>query len=317
MSGSWPARARPGNAMESCVPFFIPTPIADNLMWSLAILVATFGLRWAGEWFATRNTDPIEARQRRFTIRAITNAVVAVALLGIWLSEIQNLLFSLAAVMVALVVATKELIMCIAGSVLRFGGHLFKVGDRIDINGIHGEVIDHGLFSTTIMELPPHHLGHSGTGRVVMLPNAILLTGPVRVGAQPRHFFPHRFTLTLEGPVPVRETKARIEAAAEAALADDLDRATRFHRLAAGKAGAEIAGPGYEVTVGTSDIGKLQFHVMLYCLVQDAGALQQAITLEALEGLGAARTVKPGEQRAWDEIARQLREAARPREAAA
>ncbi|MEF2550352.1 mechanosensitive ion channel family protein [Aurantimonas sp. A2-1-M11] len=299
------------------MPFFIPSRIADNLLLSLVILVVSLSLRWGVEWFATRRADPIEARRRRFTIRAITNAVLAVALLGIWLSEIQNLLFSLAAVMVALVVATKELIMCVAGSVLRFGGHLFKVGDRIDINGIHGEVIDHGLFSTTIMELPPHHLGHSGTGRVVMLPNAILLTGPVRVGGQPRHFFPHRFTLTLEAPVPVRETVARIEAAAEAALADDLDRATRFHRLAGGKAGAEVAGPGYEVTVGTSDLGKLQYHVMLYCLVQDASALQQAITLEVFDGLGAAPAVKPGEQRAWDEIARQLRESARPREKAA
>ena len=172
------------------MPFFIPTPIADNLMWSLAILVATFGLRWAGEWFATRNTDPIEARQRRFTIRAITNAVVAVALLGIWLSEIQNLLFSLAAVMVALVVATKELIMCIAGSVLRFGGHLFKVGDRIELYGIRGEVIDHGLFSTTIMELSPREQGSMGTARTVMLPNSMLLAGPVRVEPQPRHFAP-------------------------------------------------------------------------------------------------------------------------------
>lgn len=293
---------------------FVSSRVADNLTISLGILIGVLVLRWLGEWVATRRADPIVMRQRRFTIRAVCNAVLAIALLGIWLSEIQNIVFSLAAVMVALVVATKELIMCVAGAVLRFSGHLFKVGDRIEMSGIHGEVIDHGLFSTTIMELPPHHLGHAGTGRTVMLPNSILLTGPVRVEPQPRHFAPHRFTLTLETAGSVRKTIALIEEAAGAALADDLERATRFHRLTAGKAGADIAGPGFDVAVSTSEIGKLQFHVMIYCLVKDARSLEQRILLDVLSAAlpGAVRPARPVETDTWDDIGRQLRAAALP-----
>ncbi|BDA86750.1 mechanosensitive ion channel protein MscS [Aureimonas sp. SA4125] len=295
------------------MPDFISQKVADNLGLSLAILLGLLACRWTAEFWTTRGKDAIAARQRRFTIRAVTNALIAVCLLGVWLAEIQNLVFSLAAVMVALVIATKELLMCVGGAMLRLGGHLFKVGDRIELNGLHGEVIDHGLFSTTIMEIPPVSLGHAGTGRRLTLPNSLFLACPVRVEPQPRQFAPHRFTVTLERPVPAAHALNRLEASAEAALAEDTERAARFHRLAVAKTGVDIAGPGYEVTLGTSDLGKLQFHVMLYCLTQDARALEQTIIigfLTDLENLAMpdAETARTKLSESWDALARKLRD---------
>ncbi|GGE07958.1 hypothetical protein GCM10011390_28750 [Aureimonas endophytica] len=292
------------------MPSFITAKLAENIGLSLCILGLAFVGRFLVERAVTREADRLVARQRRFTVRALANLLVAFALLAVWMSEIQNLVFSLTAVMVALVVATKELIMCAAGAVLRFGGQLFKVGDRIEIAGLHGEVIDHGLFSTTIMELPHHGFGHLSTGRRLTLPNSVLLAGTVRVEAQPRHFAPHRFTLTLEHPVPVEAAVARLEGACAEALACDADRAARFHRMTAAKLGTEIDGPGHAVTVTTTEFGKLQFTVMLYCLVKDAHALQQKVTraflAEALTAAPplAAPAAKP--QEGWPEIARRL-----------
>ncbi|KQT85483.1 mechanosensitive ion channel family protein [Aurantimonas sp. Leaf443] len=298
--------------------FFIPSRIADHLTLSLTIAAGVIVLRFALDLLLSRGTDAVTARRRRFTSRAVLNSILAFSLLGIWMSEIQNLVFSLAAVMVALVVATKELLMCMAGAALRFGGQLFKVGDRIEMNGIHGEVIDHGLFSTKIMELPPLHLGHGGTGRIVTLPNAVLLTSQVRVEAQPRQFAPHRFCITFEHPVNPRQAVEAIERAAGEAVRPDLDRASRFHRLASAKVGAEIAGPGAEVTFGTSEIGKMQVHVMVYCLAKDARTLEQQVTLRAFDLLAARKPeARPAEARAWGEIARQLRDLPKARENAA
>lgn len=293
------------------MPDFISQRAADNIAISLCILVAMVSFRWAAEIWLTRGQDAVAARQRRFTVRAVTNALIAVCLLGVWLSEIQNLVFSLAAVMVALVVATKELIMCVAGAALRLGGGLFKVGDRIETNGIRGEVIDHGLFSTTIMETPVHGLGHAGTGRRLTLPNSLFLAHSVRVEPQPRQFAPHRFAITLEHPVAIPFALSRLEAAAEQALAEDMERATRFHRLAVAKTGTEIAGPGFEVTLATTDLGKLQFHVMLYCLGKDACRLQQAVTvgfLTDLAALGGQQPAKSKVSEGWTDLARKLRE---------
>lgn len=292
--------------------FFIPSSAADNIGWSICVLGGGLAARFLIERIVTQSHDPFVARRRRFTVRAVFNAIIAFALLGIWLAEIQNALLSLTAVLVALVVATKELIMCVAGSVLRFGGHLFKVGDRIEINGIHGEVVDHGLFSTTIMELPPQHFGFSGTGRTVMLPNSVLLSGPVKVEAQPRHFAPHRFLLTMEHPVPASETTRLIATIAQKVLEPDRELATRFHQFAARKAGADISGPETTVRVGTSEIGKLQFQVEIYCLVKDAAQHQNQITTEVFDALrigtrtGAAAKEETSE-RSWSEVASRLK----------
>ncbi|KQT52681.1 mechanosensitive ion channel protein MscS [Aureimonas sp. Leaf454] len=257
---------------------FADTAASGNIVWSFAIVVAFAGIRFAAERYWTPSGDQVEVRQRRFALRASTNAILAICLLGVWLSEIQNLVFSLAAVMVALVVATKELIMCAAGALLRVGGRLFKVGDRIDVLGFCGEVVDHGIFSTTLMELTSAGHGTGGTGRRVTIPNSLLLAGPVRIAAQPRQFAPHRFTVTLEHPVPPVYALSRLDAVAADALSGDMDRASRFHRLSAAKSGVETEGPGAKVHLGTSDIGKMQFHVMLYCLSSDAADLQNRVT---------------------------------------
>ncbi|WP_246191216.1 mechanosensitive ion channel domain-containing protein [Aureimonas leprariae] len=300
------------------MPSFLSPTMAENVGLSLCILLLAFAARWTAERAVSRKvSDRLVARQRRFTMRALINLVAAFALVAVWMSQIQNLVFSLAAVMVALVVATKELIMCVAGAVLRLGGQSFKVGDRVEVGGLHGEVVDHGLFSTTIMEMPAHALGHGATGRRLTLPNSALLAGPVRVEAQPRHFAPHRFVLTLEHPVPVAPALAVLNAAAAAALAPDAERAARFHRMTAAKLGVEVAGPGHEVSVTTSELGKLQFNVMLYCLAKDARDLQQAVTLaflaetvplSAAEPLAAAQAASPVRTipDIWPEIARRL-----------
>ncbi|MBC8130616.1 MAG: mechanosensitive ion channel [Rhizobiaceae bacterium] len=295
------------------MPDFISPRAADNIVLSLSILLGILSCRIVAEFWLARISDAIAARQRRFTVRAVANTLLAICLLGVWLSEIQNLVFSLAAVMVALVVATKELIMCVAGAALRLGGGLFKVGDRIETNGIRGEVLDHGLFSTTIMETPPVSLGHAGTGRRLTLPNSLFLEGPVRVEAQPRHFTPHRFALTLEQPVSIPWAVSRLEAAAETALSEDTDRAARFHRLAAAKLGTDIAGPGFDVTVTTTELGKLQFGVMIYCLMQDARDLQQAVTTAFLTDVATlagqdAAPARPKLSESWTDLARKLRE---------
>ncbi|MBO0661227.1 mechanosensitive ion channel family protein [Jiella sp. MQZ9-1] len=291
---------------------FIPSRIADNLTVTLVLVALLFATRLVAEAVFTRRADPATMRRRKFTIRAIGNVILAVGLLAIWLSEIQDMMLSLTAVLVAFVVATKELIMCAAGSMLRFGGHLFKVGDRIELGGIHGEVIDHGLFSTTIAELPSHALGASGTGRTVMLPNSVLLTGVVRVEAQPRHYAPHRFILTLEHPQAPGRVIAALETAAENALGADRELAARFHQYAARKAGFDTAGPTTEVSVTTSDLGKLQFHVMIYCLVKDARGIEQTILRTVLDELAigaVAREGRPaGAEAMLSELARQLRD---------
>jgi small-conductance mechanosensitive channel len=86
---------------------------------------------------------------------------------------------SLFAIAVATVIATKELIQCFSGSLLKTVSRGFAVGDRIEINGLRGDVIDHNALTTTILEIGPHELTQQHTGRAVVVPNSVFLDKPV------------------------------------------------------------------------------------------------------------------------------------------
>jgi len=95
---------------------------------------------------------------------------------GIWATEIRTLAFSLVAIAAAIVLATKEIIMCLSGALVRASGQSFAIGDRIEVDGVRGDVVDHQVLTTTILEIG---VGDRPTGRTVVIPNSTFLTAKV------------------------------------------------------------------------------------------------------------------------------------------
>jgi small-conductance mechanosensitive channel len=79
----------------------------------------------------------------------------------------------------ALVVATKELLMCLGGGLVRSISNSYELGDIIEMQGMRGRVQDITMLSTTIIEIGPRHDSHQLTGKSVSFPNSLLLTHPV------------------------------------------------------------------------------------------------------------------------------------------
>ncbi|MFD2564381.1 mechanosensitive ion channel domain-containing protein [Aquimarina rubra] len=73
----------------------------------------------------------------------------------------------------------QELILSIAGSIYIFFVKVYKPGDRIEINGIKGDVIDVDSIYTTMMEIGKWVSTDNYTGRIVKLSNAFVFKGPV------------------------------------------------------------------------------------------------------------------------------------------
>ncbi|WP_418138617.1 mechanosensitive ion channel domain-containing protein [Marinomonas sp. RS-M-Aa-14] len=92
-------------------------------------------------------------RQRINTVDNIFNLLLVVGLVLIWSSELQNIAISIAAFMVALVIATKEFIACIVGAFYRASTRPYQVGDWIRIANYEGEVTDSDWLSTTLFEV--------------------------------------------------------------------------------------------------------------------------------------------------------------------
>ncbi len=125
--------------------------------------------------------DALEPDMKRRWLVSIRNATFLLFLMGvalIWAREIQTVALSMVAIAAALVLATREMILCLLGSLYRTSTHAYAIGDRIEINGLKGQVIDTDLLSTTLIE-SNQATAHKGTvGRLVTLPNSLLLTQP-------------------------------------------------------------------------------------------------------------------------------------------
>lgn len=109
-------------------------------------------------------------------VKSVIVSLVFFTLLYIWSKELSALIFSIVGVAMAIVIATKELLLCVSGSTLRFRNNSYQLGDRIEIMGYRGDVIKMNLLSTTMLEVAPNYQSVQQTGRLVSFPNSLLVS---------------------------------------------------------------------------------------------------------------------------------------------
>lgn len=138
--------------------------------------------------------------RRRWLVRTRTLSLflILLGLVFIWATELRTVALSVVALAVAIVIATKELILCLSGSLLKASSRPFTIGDRIEINGLRGDVIDQDLLTTTLLEIGPGQMTQQYTGRSITVPNGIFLTSTVIKESFTESYSLHAF------PVPVR-----------------------------------------------------------------------------------------------------------------
>jgi small-conductance mechanosensitive channel len=91
----------------------------------------------------------------------------------------------------------QELILSIAGSIYIFLVKVYKPGDRIEINGIKGDVIDVDSMYTTMMEIGQWVSSDNYSGRIVKLSNAFVFKGPIYNYSQDFPFIWDEFNLPI------------------------------------------------------------------------------------------------------------------------
>ncbi len=158
--------------------WFDDPELRRQLLASLGLVVTALLLR-SFFWRLLRGTDRVTTRERlRWGVAARNGAlaVIVVGLVVIWGSELQGFAVSVVALAAAFAIAAKELFMCVSGSLVRAVSRSFDVGDRIEVRGLRGDVIDTNILSTTLLEVGP---GHQRTGRALTIPNSVLLTDHV------------------------------------------------------------------------------------------------------------------------------------------
>jgi small-conductance mechanosensitive channel len=266
--------------------FSIDSSVALDGLKSLILLLFLISVRaLAVRWIAGNQTLSMESKRR--WVVTTRNSVVLAFLIGlviIWAHELQAFAVSLVALAAAMVLATKELILCWSGAALRVGSKVYAVGDRVQIAGHRGVVLDHDAFATKLLEIGPGQSAHLYTGRVAVFPNSLLFTNAL-IKENPDQEYG---LYTLVVPVTVDDDWQKAERtlveAAKTECAPFMEEAVRQMKLLEQANLLEAPSPEPRITIQLPESGKL--HLVLRFPAPDRGRsrIEQAILRRYLIG---------------------------------
>lgn len=187
------------------------------------ILVAVLLL---GRWLVMlriRQTQGMSSDMRRqwaAQVRLVVFFFFVLGMMMIWGSQLRTFAISVVAIAAAIVIATKELIMCLSGSILKASGRSFKIGDRVEIGTFRGDVVDQTLLATTLLEVGPGTTIHQHTGRTIVMPNSMLLSMPVVNETYSNEYVLHVFSVPTLDEEDWHDAELALLAAARAECAE-------------------------------------------------------------------------------------------------
>lgn len=140
--------------------------------------------------------NSVRYNRRRLT-RILFVLVGAISLLPIIFSGLAYLPTVMGLAGAGIVISLKDITLNYVGWFLIHGSNGFEVGDRIELDGIKGDVVNIGINRFTLMELSPDPKSEQSTNRLVHFPNHSVILHKVYVVKEKLGFVWDEFRLKL------------------------------------------------------------------------------------------------------------------------
>jgi small-conductance mechanosensitive channel len=126
-----------------------------------------------------RVKDPAQMHTLYMLLRNTGFAAGATAIMFVWLGSESSFTVAMGILGAGIAFASQEVIGSFAGYVNILTGSLFRIGDRVRIGNVLGDVLDIGILRTTVMEIGEWVHADQYTGRVVTVANRVVFSDPV------------------------------------------------------------------------------------------------------------------------------------------
>jgi len=222
---------------------------------------------------------------RRRWISIIQNTTIlftALGLIFIWSPQLSTFALSLTAFVIALVVATKEYILCLVGAIYRATSNPFSVGDWIEIQGLRGEVLTEGILTTKLQELGSGSSRFQFTGRILTLPNSLLLTQTVFNEEFRKYALHHKFKVTVESGIDAAQIAEIVLPLLQNRDKKNDNIAEKNWQKLLKSAQMSLPSRNPNVAIETTDVGKICFIMTVFCTPQDAAEIEAVVTKKIL-----------------------------------
>ena len=158
----------------------IDNQLALNLIWTVVIVTGLYLIK--GLLIKTLHKH-IENTEVYYKTKRVTNGIAFflsfIVVVIIWLDTSSSLLTFLGLFSAGVALALKDILLNISGWLYIIIRQPFFVGDRIEISGIKGDVIDQNIFKFRVIEIGNWVQAEQSTGRIIHIPNYKIFTDPL------------------------------------------------------------------------------------------------------------------------------------------
>jgi small-conductance mechanosensitive channel len=262
-----------------------------GIMGGLVLLVLVISSVWKRATFRYV-TDIRRRRQFLFIRRLIVGGMVLVIVLGGFVTEFGSLATYAGLLTAGIAVALQSVILSGVSHFFFMGRYGVRVGDRITVSGITGDVIDIGIFRMYMMELNGEPNNLQPTGRIVVFSNSVLF--------QPNAFYKqipgaeynwHELGLTLSPDSDYRLAETRLMEAVKSVYDEYKDTIERQHEAARNMLHIQLATPQIQGRMRFVDTG-VEFVVRYPVEMRRAAEIDDKITRKLLDTIEAEPRLK-------------------------
>ncbi|MCU1246009.1 MAG: hypothetical protein JWN02_1919 [Acidobacteria bacterium] len=261
------------------------------------VLLFVFGISVLWRRVTFRYIKDVRRRHAFLLMRRIVTLVVVAGVIAVTFATDVGSLTTFAGFLTAgIAIALQDVILSVAGYFVIIGKYGIRVGDRVQIAHVTGDVIEIGLVWMYLKELETRGRDQLSTGRIVEFPNAVVFDHSAGIFKQlpGTRYLWHEVSVIVPTGVDYRAVQQRMLAAVDAVYAEYRDRVERQHRdmermlrltmePPRPQSRLRIAPGGVEVTI--------RYPVEL----EGAAEIDDRITAAVTEATGSSASLVPGE----------------------
>ncbi|MBD3361603.1 mechanosensitive ion channel [Candidatus Woesearchaeota archaeon] len=155
----------------------------------LAFAIIYFVFKILAEEIASRRiSDDRTKYSFSKTVSILYLGILVITAILIWIEDPQSLLVAYGLIAAGVAIALQDFFKNFVGGIILFTTRLYRIGDRVEINGKFGDIIDIGIMYTTFLEMKEWIQGDQPTGRIIEVPNGFILSHHVNNYTQDNSF---------------------------------------------------------------------------------------------------------------------------------
>lgn len=153
----------------------VPNSSQRKFWETIFVILFAYFFMFTAIGFINKRVSDIKARHMvRKNLIYLTSLTAIIIIFSIWVQKLNSISIFLGVASAGLALALQEVILSVAGWLLILIRRPYAVGDRIEINGVKGDIIDIRLFQTSLLEIGNWVDADQSTGRIVNVPNSFV-----------------------------------------------------------------------------------------------------------------------------------------------